>query len=93
MYVKKHLFCIVYTCILLLATVLSLLTTFIFSVNYETQGILGLEQKIPTYEKGKVTVNENSYNDNNISITISGLTLLYFSNHSGGGNGVDIETD
>ena len=68
---KKHLFCIVYTCILLLATVLSLLATFVFSVNYETQGILGLEQKIPTYDKGKVTVNENSYNDNNISITIS----------------------
>lgn len=71
MYVKKHLFCIVYTCILLLATVLSLLATFVFSVNYETQGILGLEQKIPTYDKGKVIVNENTYNDNNISITIS----------------------
>ena len=38
---KKHLFCIVYTCILLLATVLSLLATFVFSVNYETQATDG----------------------------------------------------
>lgn len=68
---KKHLFCIIYTCLLVISTVLSLLGTFVFAVNYEKQGIMGLEQEIPKDSKGDVIWTENSYQDNNISITIN----------------------
>ena len=65
---KKHLFFIIYTFILTLGTILSLLATFVFSVNYEDQGIAGLVQEIPTYKKGKVTWTDTSYEDDNFSI-------------------------
>lgn len=68
---KKHLFFIIYTFILTLGTILSLLATFVFSVNYEDQGIAGLVQEIPTYKKGKVTWTDTSYEDDNISIKIN----------------------
>ena len=73
MHVKKHLFCIIYTIVLVLSATLSLLGTFVFSVNYEDQGIEGVQQEIPNYDKGKVVITDDSYQDNNLSITIKSV--------------------
>ena len=68
---KKHLFFIIYTFILSTATILSLLATFVFSVNYKDQGVAGVVQEIPTYKKGEVKWTDDSYEDDNIVIKIN----------------------
>lgn len=70
-FLKKHLFFIIYSFILSAATILSLLATFVFSVNYEDQGVIGEVQTIPTYKKGDITWTDTSYEDDNMNININ----------------------
>lgn len=68
---KRHLFLIIYTFILIIGTIVSVMATFVFSVTYEKQGDKGNVLEVPTYNKGEVILTDTSYEDDNIKININ----------------------